>query len=177
MARKSKRDWLEEGVRALAELGADHLTIDALTQRLGVTKGSFYHHFASHEAFVDALLTYWEDEGALNIIEYLKRYTTPQDKLDRLLEITTASHYDQEIALRAWALHAPQVKAVQMRIDAARIAYLQALCRELITPPDRADRMAELLYLTYVSGQQLALTPVAVQTLYREIVQLYVEPA
>lgn len=175
MARKSKRDWLEEGVRALAEFGADHLTIDALTGRMGVTKGSFYHHFASYEAFVEALLAFWEEEGALNIIQYLERYPTPADKLTRLLEITTASYYAEEVAFRAWALRDERVKAMQTRLDAARVAYLKALCRALVAAPDRADRMAELLYLTYVGGQHIALEPSAIQTLYREIIQLYTE--
>ncbi|MCK6580025.1 MAG: TetR/AcrR family transcriptional regulator [Anaerolineae bacterium] len=175
MARKTKRSWLEEGVRALAELGADRLTIDVLTGRMGVTKGSFYHHFASHDAFVEALLTFWEEEGALSIMQYLDRYPTPAEKLTRLLEITTASHYAEEAAFRAWALQNAQVKAVQMRIDAERLIYLKTLCRALIAAPAPADHMAELLYLTYVGGQQIALEPSAVQALYQEIIRLYLE--
>ncbi len=43
MTTTTKRKWLEEGLSLLAESGA--LTIEKLTSRLGVTKGSFYHYF------------------------------------------------------------------------------------------------------------------------------------
>jgi AcrR family transcriptional regulator len=45
----TSRDWLEEGMAILEDLGAEALTIETLTNRLGVTKGSFYHHFTSYQ--------------------------------------------------------------------------------------------------------------------------------
>jgi len=175
MARKSKRDWLLEGVQMIAALGADHLTIDALTQRMGVTKGSFYHHFANYDAFIEAILAFWEEEGALNIIQHLEKLPTAHERLVRLLDITTADPYAEEIAFRAWALQNPLVKVVQTRIDEERIGYVQSLCHEIIHDSERANRMAQLLYLTYVGGQQIGLDRQAIQTLYREIMQLYME--
>ncbi len=39
-------DWVQEGFRVLAEDGVKALTLGQLCTRLGVTKGSFYWHFA-----------------------------------------------------------------------------------------------------------------------------------
>ncbi len=175
MARKSKRDWLDAGLQVLTELGTEHLTIETLTQRMGVTKGSFYHHFSNYDAFVEALLTYWETEGALNIIAALEQHPTTREKLNRLLDITTAGRYTEEIVLRAWALRNARVKEVMTRIDRQRIDYLISLCRALIPDVERADHAAHLFYLTYVGGQQIGLLPSEIQRLYRVIQQQLME--
>ncbi|MEV0081899.1 TetR/AcrR family transcriptional regulator [Saccharopolyspora sp. NPDC050642] len=40
-----KQDWLDAGLEILADQGVPALTIDRLATKLGLTKGSFYHHF------------------------------------------------------------------------------------------------------------------------------------
>lgn len=175
MARKSKRDWLDAGLQVLTELGTEHLTIETLTQKMGVTKGSFYHHFVNYDAFVESLLTYWETEGALNIIAALEHYPTAREKLERLLEITTAGRYAEEIALRAWALRNARVKEVLTRIDRQRLDYLITLCRALIPDAERAAAAAHLFYLTYVGGQQIGLDRAFIKHLYQTIDQLLLE--
>ncbi|MEV0105289.1 helix-turn-helix domain-containing protein [Nocardia sp. NPDC050799] len=39
-------DWLQAGYTVLAEEGFRALELDEICRRLGVTKGSFYHHFS-----------------------------------------------------------------------------------------------------------------------------------
>ena len=39
-------DWAEAALQLIAEKGLGALTVSALAARLGVTKGSFYWHFA-----------------------------------------------------------------------------------------------------------------------------------
>ena len=58
----SRSAYFDVALELLAEGGHDGLTIAALCARLGVTKGSFYHHFRDLCAFTDALLAYWEAE-------------------------------------------------------------------------------------------------------------------
>lgn len=175
MARKSKRDWLQAGLQVLTELGTEHLTIETLTQKMGVTKGSFYHHFANYDAFVESLLAYWETEGALDIIAALERYPSPREKLDRLLAITVNDGYAEEIALRAWALRNARVKEVLTRIDRQRLDYLISLCRALTPNMERAEEAAHLFYVAYVGGQQIGLLPAEIQRLYRAIQQQFME--
>lgn len=64
MARFGRRDWLALGRVALAEGGPSALTIEALTARAKLTRGSFYHHFADRAAFVAALAGEWAEEVA-----------------------------------------------------------------------------------------------------------------
>ncbi len=60
----SARDrWLDLGLDVLATDGLGALRIDPLAARLGLSKGSFFHHFASAAAFRSALLERYEAEA------------------------------------------------------------------------------------------------------------------
>ena len=59
-----KADYFDAGLELLASGGIGAVTISALCYRLGVTKGSFYHHFSSQTEFQDELLAYWASERA-----------------------------------------------------------------------------------------------------------------
>ena len=175
MTRRSKQDWLIEGAKALAEQGASALTIDGLTARLGVTKGSFYHHFGSLQGYIDALLEFYESEGTLNVIAVTEAEPNSHAKLRRLLEITTEGPLNIEVAFRAWALQNAQAREVQVRIDAQRMAYLAELCTDVTGSASQAEVLAQLLYMIYVGSQQVIppLDPAAVQRLYRDALRPY----
>ena len=53
--RLSVDDWIQAGFAILADGGPNALRVDRLCERLGVTKGSFYWHFADLAAYRDAL--------------------------------------------------------------------------------------------------------------------------
>ena len=57
--RFTRKDWLEAGIRALAQQGHEGLRVASLAKSLGVTKGSFYWHFDNVGGFHDALLEHW----------------------------------------------------------------------------------------------------------------------
>ena len=164
-----------EGAKALSEQGAAALTIDGLTARLGVTKGSFYHHFGSLQGYIDALLEFYESEGTLNVIAITEAEPDPRAKLRRLLEITTQGPLNLEVAFRAWALQNAQAREVQARIDAQRIAYLVDLCAGVAGSAATAESLAQLLYMIYIGSQQVIppLDPAAVQRLYRDALRPY----
>ncbi len=57
---KTARDkLLEAGVKLVREQGFSATSVDQLCQAAGVTKGAFFHHFASKEALGVALADYW----------------------------------------------------------------------------------------------------------------------
>ena len=154
MALLTRRRWLEEGLALLEEAGAEALTIESLTNRLGVTKGSFYHHFTNYQDFKERLLEFWEEEGTLRIIHWAEQEASPPEKLARVMQASLhPSRLD--VALRAWALQDEQVRAYQQRIDQQRLAYLEALAFA-----NRADRLyaqqvARVLYSIYIGSQHM----------------------
>jgi len=154
MAQLSRRGWLKEGLALLEEAGAEALTIESLTNRLGVTKGSFYHHFNNYQGFKESLLSFWEEEGTLRIIHWAEQEASPPEKLARVMQASLRpSRLD--VALRAWALQDEQVRVHQQRIDQQRLAYFEALV--LATRDDRlyAKTFARVLYSIYVGSQHI----------------------
>ena len=55
----SAGDWIGQGLKALAESGFTALKADPLAKAMGVSRGSFYWHFADLAAFHAAVLKRW----------------------------------------------------------------------------------------------------------------------
>jgi AcrR family transcriptional regulator len=54
----SKDIWIKTGYEIFAHAGVTALKIESLAKKVGISKSSFYHHFADLELFVDDLLNY-----------------------------------------------------------------------------------------------------------------------
>ncbi|WP_406050414.1 TetR/AcrR family transcriptional regulator [Kribbella sp. NBC_00889] len=163
----TRTEWLEAGFELLADEGAPAVTIERLTGKLGVTKGSYYHHFKGAAGYRTALLEYFEARFTTRLIDTIEGEPAaePLAKLQHLLRlvVSDADNASLEIAVRAWALQDPEVRAAQERVDRARTEYLKELCRGLKTDVD-ADRFAELLYLIFIGAEQV-LPPIATNDL------------
>ena len=58
--RLSAEDWAQAALDLIAEQGVAAVAVEPLARRLGVTKGSFYWHFPSRDALLQAALERWE---------------------------------------------------------------------------------------------------------------------
>ena len=155
MARKNRQDWIEAGFNILTLDGARALTVDALTNHLKMTKGSFYHHFRGFDDYITKLMTDFEDRSTHNVIHLMAEGGSAAARLQRLSEISTGFPPGLEIAIRAWALINPKVKAFQVRIDQRRVDYVEGLYFELVGDPERARLMAEMMYALWIGGMHL----------------------
>ncbi|WP_410587886.1 TetR/AcrR family transcriptional regulator [Amycolatopsis sp. lyj-23] len=143
----SRRDWLDAGLVLLAEQGAPAVTIERLTERLGLSKGSFYHHFKGTGGFRTALLAHFETERTTRFVEQAE--AVPDDRLGALLKLVLAPGpgLGLEIAVRAWALQDAEARAVQERVDRTRVAYLTEISGDA--------GLAQALYLIVVGAGQV----------------------
>src|SRR5579859_2994695 len=154
MAQLSKRRWLKEGLALLEEAGAEALTIEALTSRLHVTKGSFYHHFTNYQDFQESLLSFWEEEGTLRIVQLAEQEASPSEKLERVLQASLHSSR-LDVALRAWAWQDERVRLHQQRIDQLRLAYLEEVAYAQTADRLSARQLARVFYSLYVGSQHI----------------------
>lgn len=159
MARKTKQDWFTVGAQILGKDGPQGLTIDALCQKLRMTKGSFYHHFGSYDGFKQQFLAFYEQEGTLDIISQLSDLPTPKEKLhgllNKIVNSSTKLAQNSEVAMRAWALQDTAVRQVQSRVDGRRREYVQQLCEAITGDAIQAKTIANLLYAVLVGSEQM----------------------
>ena len=176
MARTSKTDWLEKGAELLAVKGESALTIDNLTRALGVTKGSFYHHFKSRLGFSQALLAYWEQAMTREIIEHNEGSVDAHEKIRALTDVTTRMTTGKlEVAIRAWALRDPMARRFQERVDHLRLDYTIGLAQEVLGDSERGRRLGTIVFALFVGAQQI-LPPVEgahLRRLYRDLTEAF----
>lgn len=154
----TKQDWLDAGLAILTADGVPGLTIERLCAQLGLTKGSFYHHFEGMSGYKKALLEHFE-------AEFTTRYVTaadaaspdPAGRIQALVDaVTTDPRPDAEVAIRAWATRDDEARAVQHRVDQTRLDYLRSLWLELTGDAAEAENVARLLYLVVIGADYLS---------------------
>lgn len=156
MRKITRDDWIGEGLRVLAAEGDASLTVDGVCERLGRSKGSFYHHFAGRAGYVTSLLEAWEKQTTDRLIAAGRG---PGSVEERLREVNRqASELRSarlERAIRSWGAREPLAARAQDRIDGRRLAFLEQLCGERMGDGEPARRMARVLQLVYVGAQHL----------------------
>jgi AcrR family transcriptional regulator len=175
----TKQEWLDEGLAILGELGAPSMTIDRLCQRLGMTKGSFYHHFQGMRGYRTALLEHFETKCTTRLIDEVESgpATTPRAKLEHLADLVSAEHEkgpELEIGMRAWALQDEEAKRTQQRVDRIRFDYLRDLTGGLGTDSQTAADIADLLYLTLIGAGHVVppTNPTDLRRLFAQLIRL-----
>jgi len=154
--RLSKQDWLHAALDALAEGGVGAVAVEPLAHRLGVTRGSFYWHFADRNALLREALEWWELQGTEAVIEQVKAISDPAQRLRTLLHIAIVE--DPTSGLEpALVAHAddPAVAPVLQRVTERRVAFLAEVYAELGHSAVQARYRAISAYSAYVGWMQL----------------------
>src|SRR5438105_13586363 len=109
------KDWLDEGLKTLARSGFTALKAEPLAKAMGVSRGSFYWHFADIGAFHAAILKHWREVAAEAIIADLERAS--DDPLPALLQRAFSGKLALEKAIRSWATVDSAARAEVRAID------------------------------------------------------------
>ena len=128
-SRLSRNDWLARALELVAKKGGAKLHIETLCRQLHVTRGSFYWHFESRDAFVVALVDYWDAVYTRSVVENLRGAEgSPEEQLLALMHTIheeRLARYD--MAVRAWAAQEPAVAAQVARVDEVRLEFVRSL--------------------------------------------------
>lgn len=102
--RLSVDDWIRAGYALLAEDGLPALKIDRLCSRLGVTKGSFYWHFADMAGYRAALIESWaEQRGAQHPVYPQMQGRPARERLSMMVaSLLSPQHWKLERTMREW---------------------------------------------------------------------------
>src|SRR5262245_39644920 len=110
----SAQDWVDLGLKTLAKSGFTALKAEPLARAMGVSRGSFYWHFADIGAFHAAILTRWREvatEQIIAAVEAAKSRGKGEDPLAVLLKLTFGSRLVLEKAVRSWAANDGRARA------------------------------------------------------------------
>ena len=128
--RLSREDFLERSLQVILKEGGEQLRIDRLVAKLGITKGSFYWHFADREDFVCSLLEYWDrtmNRSAGSLVTESES-DDPIENLRRLMLAVFENNFDRgDITFRAWAAHDPLVAKLVRKADRYRFGVVTSL--------------------------------------------------
>ena len=141
-------EWVNAGLKALARFGFAALKADTLANRLRVSRGSFYWHFAHVSAFHAAILRRWREIALENIVDEIDR--AADDRLEALLIRAFAGGPEMERAVRAWATFDAQAKSAVEAVDAERIRHLRKLLVDAGVPPQAAETRARIMNWAYL---------------------------
>lgn len=125
----ARNDWLNEAIQALSGGGIAAVSIVQLANTLGVTRGSFYHHFTDREDLLRAMLSHWEKKWTVDIREEVRSLELPPGEMLLSLVKSIREHKaaDYDAPFRAWALHDPLARSALETVDAFRLDYIRSL--------------------------------------------------
>ena len=146
----SAKDWLDQGLKTLAERGFTALKAEPLAKALGVSRGSFYWHFADIGAFHAAILRHWREVAAERIIANLEAAPDNRDRLPLLLRQAFGGKLALESAVRTWATVDPAARSAVQAIDRRRLSYVESMLRAAGLSPGVARARAQILYWAFV---------------------------
>jgi AcrR family transcriptional regulator len=144
----NRDDWLAAALETLDEKGIDAVKVLPLSKRLGVTRGSFYWHFADREDLVNNMLDYWETELTDRVVAMSR--ATEGSARDKLLAVARnvltlrQDRYDQ--AIDAWALFDDRAEKALKRVSRKRVRYLTDMLELAGFEKKEAGLRARFLY-------------------------------
>jgi AcrR family transcriptional regulator len=155
-----RSQWLTAGLDALRKGGVAAVRVERLADAVGVTKGSFYHHFRDRGALLDALLEFWSRE--MTDAEFERIQTLRGGLASRLLALAEdvlergMGRYDP--AIRAWGRTDRKVAATVAQVDRSRVRALTTFFEDGGFNASEARTRARLFY-TFLLGEPQVRAP------------------
>lgn len=108
--RRDRDAFLHAGYQLVGDRGSEGLTVAALCNRVGTTKGSFYHHFDDLPEFVSALADRWQ-AWHLHVFSTIDAVPDPRRRLEFGMNLASAIMAPGATAIRVWATTNPVLTA------------------------------------------------------------------
>jgi AcrR family transcriptional regulator len=127
----TRRDWLDVALSVLAVEGVDHVTVLNLSERLGVSRSSFYWYFKNRDELLDALLDRWDRLNTRSIVAQTKEpAATVNEAICNVFRCWVNSAIFSprlDFAVREWARRSAHVRKALDRSDRIRTEAVKAL--------------------------------------------------
>jgi AcrR family transcriptional regulator len=157
----TRDDWLDLALSALAVEGVDHVTVLALSERLGVSRSSFYWYFRNRDELLDALLDRWDRHNTRSIVIQAEApAATVNEAVCNVFRcwVNPAIFSPRlDSAVREWARRSAHVRKALDRSDRVRTEALKALFVRFEYEDEDAFARARVLYYMQIGYYALDL--------------------
>ncbi len=157
----TREDWLRLALDVLVSDGIDAVKVLRLSQRLEVSRSSFYWYFGSRQELLDMLLAHWDATNTRAIVELAEadRPTITAAVAHVFRAWVDPSMFDPRLdfAVREWARRSGPVRRVLDRADEARLRALRAMFARHGYDAAEADARSRVLYFMQIGYYALDL--------------------
>lgn len=148
--RLMKQDWILHGFDVLRTEGHVGLKADRMVKTLGVSRGSFYWHFADIQTFHAELIVAWREQINKDVIAQLQLMADTKDQVRALIERVFTMSRPLERGMRMWAGADPAVDRAVRQVDGLRRTYVYNIFLDLGLPKPIAESRAQMMMWAYV---------------------------
>ena len=157
----TRDDWLDLALSALAVEGVAHVTVLNLSERLGVSRSSFYWYFKNRDRLLDALLDRWDSLNTRSIVSQANEpAATVNEAVCNVFRcwVNPAIFSPRlDFAVREWARCSASVRKALDRSDRVRTEALKALFVRFGYEEEDALVRARVLYYMQIGYYALDL--------------------
>lgn len=158
----TRADWLTVAMDLLVSEGVGEVKVLSISERLGVSRSSFYWYFKSRQDLLDALLEQWEQTNTALLIRHAEMpaatITEAVCNISRCWVDPALFNHKLDFAIREWARRDGAVRRVIDQTDAARVAAFAALFERFGYDADEAEVRARVMYYMQVGYYALELS-------------------
>lgn len=177
--RLTAQSWIDAGLKVLACQGFQALKAEPLAKALGVSRGSFYWHFADVDVFQCAVIDGWKNLATEAVIAEIEVVTTAGGRLQTLLQRVLRVDSTLENRMRFWATFADVAARAVAEVDQRRKTFVASLLEERGVSSEQASLRTNILYWVYL-GSTLSKEKLAEEVLDQvvdELVRLALAPS
>lgn len=157
----ARADWIAAARTVLVAEGVDAVKVTRLADALGVTRGSFYWHFADRADLLDALLEQWERQNTRAVVEAADGALDLIGGILGLFDVwVDEARFDPALdgAVRDWARREGKVRKAMEKADDARVRAIAALFARAGYGAAEAFIRARIIYFTQIGYYALGIS-------------------
>ena len=159
--RTTREDWLDLALALLASRGVGAVSVLDLSERLGVSRSSFYWYFKNRDQLLDALLDRWDSLNTRSIVSQANEpAATVNEAVCNVFRcwVNPAIFSPRlDFAVREWARRSASVRKALDRSDRVRTEALNALFVRFGYEEEDALVRARVLYYMQIGYYALDL--------------------
>ncbi|MDX1737688.1 MAG: TetR/AcrR family transcriptional regulator [Alphaproteobacteria bacterium] len=155
--RFTKQDWLEFGLKTISEHGSEAVKLANICNLAGLTRGSFYHHFSTHDLFLTEVAELWLTWQTGDIISEVSQLSIDtksdtENREERLTNLALQIDYSLELGIRELSRKSEAVRQVVRRADHSRVEFLKELYIEKYNLDEATARKHAVLEYAAFNG-------------------------